>query len=173
MRNGKIVADEGKLSIGTNGYGIDPRVDRCRIYIKNGELYSYGNTSIMKGAILVINNGKLSIGCVTDINTNTEIFCSEKISIGNRCLISRGVVIRDTDAHKYGYGEKDPYYKTSEVEIGDDVWMGQNSMIMPGVKVGNGSVVAAGAVVTKNVPKKCLVAGVPASIKKRKIKWSI
>lgn len=173
MKNGKIVADEGKLHIGADGYGIDPRIDRCRIYIKNGELTSWCSTDIKKGAIIVINDGWLSIGCNTNINTNTEIYCSNRISIGNRCLVSRGVVIRDTDAHQYAYDGKEPEYRTAEVIIDDDVWIGQNSMIMPGTHIGYGAVIGAGAIVTKDVPPACLVAGVPASIKKVDVKWRV
>ena len=52
------------------------------------------------------------------------------------------------------------------VVIGDDVWIGRRAMIMPGVKIGNGVVVAAGAVVTKDVPDFAIVGGVPAKILK-------
>jgi acetyltransferase-like isoleucine patch superfamily enzyme len=53
------------------------------------------------------------------------------------------------------------------VIIGDNVWIGARSVVLPGVKIGNNVVVAAGAVVNKDVPDNCLVAGVPAVIKKR------
>ena len=51
-----------------------------------------------------------------------------------------------------------------EVSIGDDVWIGMRSIIMPGVRIGNGVVIGAGAVVTKNVPDFAIVGGVPARI---------
>ena len=53
---------------------------------------------------------------------------------------------------------------TNSVVIGDDIWVGANAVILPGVTIGNHSVVAAGAVVTKDVPPHSLVAGVPAKI---------
>lgn len=53
------------------------------------------------------------------------------------------------------------------VIIGDNVWIGARTVILPGVTIGNNVVVAAGSVVTKDVPDNCLVAGVPAIIKKR------
>ena len=52
------------------------------------------------------------------------------------------------------------------VTIGDDVWIGGNCVILPGVTIGNNVIVAAGAVVTKDVPGNCVVAGVPARIVK-------
>ncbi len=54
----------------------------------------------------------------------------------------------------------------NRVKIGHDVWIGANSVIMPGISVGNGAIIAAGAVVTKNVPDYAIVAGVPAKILK-------
>lgn len=52
------------------------------------------------------------------------------------------------------------------VTVGEDVWIGGNCTILPGVTIGNNVVVAAGAVVTKDVPDNCVVAGVPAKILK-------
>lgn len=54
--------------------------------------------------------------------------------------------------------------RVSEVVIGNDVWIGMRAIIMPGVKVGNGAVIGAGAVVTKDVPDYAVVGGVPAKI---------
>ena len=56
---------------------------------------------------------------------------------------------------------------TTPVVIGDDVWIGANAVVLPGVHIGRHVVVAAGAVVTRDVPDGCVVAGVPATIKKR------
>lgn len=53
------------------------------------------------------------------------------------------------------------------IEIGDDVWIGGNVTVCPGVKIGNRAVIAAGAVVTKDVPEGCLVGGNPARIIKK------
>ena len=53
-----------------------------------------------------------------------------------------------------------------KVTIGNDVWIGQRAMIMPGVTIGDGCIIAAGAVVTKDVPPYSIVGGVPASILK-------
>ena len=64
--------------------------------------------------------------------------------------------------------------RVSEVIIGNDVWIGIRVIIMPGVKVGNGAVIGAGTVVTKDVPDYAIVGGVPARIikfRKRKISW--
>ena len=60
-----------------------------------------------------------------------------------------------------------PIYSKGPVVIGNNVWLGEKSSIMPGVKIGNGVVVAANAVVTHDVPDNCIVAGVPAKIIKQ------
>ena len=60
---------------------------------------------------------------------------------------------------------------TKPIEIGDHVWIGLRAIILKGVKIGNGSVIAAGAVVTRDVPPYSLVAGVPARVIKENIYW--
>lgn len=52
------------------------------------------------------------------------------------------------------------------ITVGNDVWIGRRAMVMPGVSIGNGSIVAAGAVVTRDVPEFSVVAGVPAKVVK-------
>lgn len=61
--------------------------------------------------------------------------------------------------------------KSAPVTIEDNVWIGANVTILPGVVVGRGSVIAAGSVVTKSVPPNSLVAGVPAKVIKEQINW--
>jgi virginiamycin A acetyltransferase len=105
-----------------------------------------------------------------------------KIIIGKFCSIAHGVrFMTDGGAHNlfgistypfhlFGHGwqgtEPDPSnmpYKGDTV-IGNDVWIGYDSIIMPGVKVGNGAVIAARSVVTRDVPAYSIVAGNPASL---------
>ena len=57
------------------------------------------------------------------------------------------------------------------MKIGNKVWIATNALILPGVNVGDGAIVAAGAVVTKDVPAKCMVAGVPARVVKENVEW--
>ena len=88
------------------------------------------------------------------------------ISIGDRVAIAPGVVI---------IGESHPNFSSLRrlypvdarpIRIGDDVWIGANAVIFPGVSIGERSVIAAGAVVTRDIPADCVAGGVPA----RKIK---
>lgn len=58
------------------------------------------------------------------------------------------------------------------ISIGNHVWIGTNAIILKGVDIGDGAVVAAGAVVTRSVPPRCIVAGNPAKIVKENVEWS-
>ena len=70
------------------------------------------------------------------------------------------------NVHPQDFMHGAPYPVAKWIEIGNDVWIGHGAFIMPGVKIGNGAVVAAGAIVTKDVPPYAVVAGVPAVVKK-------
>lgn len=104
-----------------------------------------------------------------EINSGCFIVAKDRIEIGRNSTIAYGATIL-TSANPNG-----PYNKLSElypkmtapVVVGDDVWIGANAIILPGVTVGDFSVVAAGSVVVKDVPSGVLVAGNPATIKKK------
>ncbi|MED3939484.1 acyltransferase [Priestia megaterium] len=130
--------------------------------IINGDfaLYSGFRVSVNDGAVLELGSGY--------INYNTNIACFNKIKIGNNVVFSENVTIRDSDNHYLDYPD---YQMSKPIEIGDNVWIGMNVTILKGVKVGNGAVIAAGSIVTRDVPRNCLVAGVPAKVIKKNIKW--
>lgn len=96
------------------------------------------------------------------------------LKIGKYCSISYGVkFVLDDGKHMFNQVSNYPF-PTNEIgekkgiTIGNDVWIGLNVVILNGVKIGNGATIAAGAVVTHDVPDYCVVAGVPAKIIKRK-----
>jgi acetyltransferase-like isoleucine patch superfamily enzyme len=78
------------------------------------------------------------------------------------------VLIQDTDAHNI---LTSPGEMSQEIIIGENVWIGYRAMILKGVTIGNGAVVAAGAIVTKDVPERSLVAGVPAKVIRENVEW--
>ena len=100
------------------------------------------------------------------INSNCKIRCFERISIGNGCAISHDVTIMDSDAHEIN-GSRN----TAPICIRDHVWIGTRATVLSGVTIGEGAVVAAGAVVTHDVPKATLVAGIPARVIKENVEW--
>lgn len=103
------------------------------------------------------------------INENVQITAGDVVEIGEGATIGRDVVIRSFDGHKI----ERPDYKISEpIKIGRNVWIGQGATILKGVTIGDGAIIASRAVVTKDVPAHCIVAGVPAKIIEEKVRWS-
>jgi acetyltransferase-like isoleucine patch superfamily enzyme len=103
------------------------------------------------------------------INSNTKIVCSKGVKIGAGSKISWDVEICDTDYHQIIREES---VASAPIEIGHRVLVGRRSMIMKGVKIGDGSVVDAGAIVTRGVPAKSLAAGIPARVIRENIAWA-
>ncbi len=92
--------------------------------------------------------------------------CKDNVTIGSDCAISWDVTIMDTDYHSIE-GNSD----TASVTIGNKVWIGCKATILKGVTIGDGAVIAAGALVTRDVPPNSVVAGVPAKVVKSNIHW--
>ena len=101
---------------------------------------------------------------------NNMVISKQKIEIGQHCQIAFGVTISDHDFHRtYKNGIQNP--ETSPVKIEDGVWIGMNATILKGVTIGERAIVAAGAVVTCDVPAHAMVAGVPAKIIKSDVEF--
>ena len=112
---------------------------------------------------------ELIIGSNTTINYKVGISVECKVEIGNNCLIAGECILFDNNSHSIY--NKDNRKITREdvapIKIEDKVWIGMRSMILKGVTIGMGSVVAAGSVVTKDVPSMTIVGGNPAKILKK------
>ena len=121
------------------------------------------------GDIICFKNSVLEIGSGF-CNSNVKIRCTKSIKIGNDVAISHDVTIMDSDAHRVIQNNRN---NTEPVVIGNHVWIGSRAMILKGVTIGDGAIVAAGTIVTKNVPANCMVAGVPAKVIKSNIKWEL
>lgn len=124
--------------------------------------------SIYYGADIILFNGaKLKLGSGF-FNSNIKIRCHERIEIGEDVAISHDVTIMDSDAHE---GLWEGYEKTKPIKIGNHVWIGTRVTILKGVTIGDNAIIAAGSVVTKDVPNNTIVAGVPAKVIKTDINW--
>lgn len=183
IRNSRILLAEGAyLNIADNAV-----IENVSLYVINGECI-IGKRSIIRGAntkkmifdiesgavkiadhtkvlckrIWTRFNGKLSIGSYTNINSDSEIRCDEKVEIGSFNQISYGVRIWDTNTHQklspeerrkvtiekfpsFGYESARP--ETEPVFIGDDCWIGENATIMKGSNIGNKATVGYGALI--------------------------
>jgi acetyltransferase-like isoleucine patch superfamily enzyme len=111
-------------------------------------------------------HANLSIGEFGFLGRGVEIEVSREIRIGRGALIAPGVYMTDHNHDVRLAGE--PMFVracvAAAIEIGDDVWIGTKAVILPGVRIGNGAVVAAGAVVNRDVPENAIVGGVPARL---------
>ena len=112
---------------------------------------------------VVINSaGGLSVGDDVKINSMTHIFASGGVTIGDRSQISALCSI--TSVTHEEAPERRNQLRFAPVLIGEDVWLGTGVIVLPGVQIGNGSIVGAGAVVTKDIPSLTVVAGIPARV---------
>ena len=130
--------------------------------------------------LFAFNLGKIIIGKYSYIGKDTQIDSCVEVKIGNYCMISNNVLIQDHNSHPVKKIERRKQLielqdkptnvyesETKKITIGDDVWIGTDSTILKNVTIGNGSIIAARAVVTKNVPSNSIVAGNPAKIVKK------
>ena len=116
-----------------------------------------------------INNavGDVVIGDHTRIGLHNTII--GPVTIGSHVNLAQGITVTALN-HNFEAPERridEQGVSTQQVTIGDDIWIGANAVVLPGVTIGNHCVIAAGAVVTKDVPPHSLVAGVPAKIIKQ------
>lgn len=146
----------------------------------NPTLIKVGANSIIRGQLLIFAHaGEIEIGKDCYLGEGSRIWSATSIRIGDRVLISHGVNIHDTNSHpidsnlrhqhfmeimSIGHPKINPGMVAKPIVIEDDVWIGFNSVILKGVKIGKKSIVGAGSVVTKDVPSSCVVAGNPAKV---------
>lgn len=163
----KILIDS-ELNLNANNFVRNKRTSILRMD-KNTELVVKGCFSFMYGAdIILFNNAKLVLGDNSFINSDCKIRCHEQITIGENCAISHDFTVMDSNAHELN-GNRN----TKPVHIGNHVWIGTRVTILCGVTVGDGAVIAAGSLVTKDVPSGSLVGGVPAKVLKEQVIWKI
>ena len=122
------------------------------------------NANIERGAVF---GPLLEIGENSGIGINCEIY--GPVKIGKNVMMGPEVIIYtkghchdSTDVPMIEQGDEE----VKPVTIGDDVWIGRRAMIMPGVTIGRGCIIGAGAVVTKDIPDYSIAAGVPAKVVK-------
>jgi acetyltransferase-like isoleucine patch superfamily enzyme len=168
-KTGKLTIDPaGKLKIGETWPLANYNFSTLKID-EGAEFILHGDFSLRTGAFISVNKGAtLEIGSGRT-NTDIDITCFQSIKIGNHVFISKGVIIRDSDSHTL---ESKEYVETKPIVICDDVWIGMRAIILKGVTIGEGSVVAAGAVVTHDVPPHSMVGGVPARLIRKDVSWS-
>ena len=139
-----VFAGQNRISVGTDVslYGFD-----------------YLNAEGSMGSILIGDGTRIDQFCV--------LYGQGGLEIGAFCAIASGVKIySQSNQYKHNHTqrilEQPVFYK--KVTIGNDVWIGANSVVLPGVHIGDGAIIGAGAVVRQDVPSHAIVAGVPAKV---------
>jgi acetyltransferase-like isoleucine patch superfamily enzyme len=140
---------------------------QLRIYRKHGSISVGNNTRFWPGVKLSCEGtpaqaARMVIGQRVQIGDNTQIHCGSKLTIDDNVMISWSCNIMDRDFHPLDQGEE----IRRPVHIGKNAWIACQVTILKGVTIGEGAVVAAGSIVTRDVPPYTVVAGNPAKIVK-------
>lgn len=151
------------------------RIHRCfKLRRRNAVVKIGKRTTVWPHVKMVAASGdpdkpaRLTIGEGSSVGDNTQIHCCEKIEIGKHVLISWGVNIIENNYHTTADG----LIKSAPIKIGDRVWIGCNVIITAGVTIGDGCIIAAGAVVTKDIPAGMLAGGNPARVIRETAPWA-
>jgi acetyltransferase-like isoleucine patch superfamily enzyme len=171
IQKGGRIELKSRLRIGNNKLPLLSTVKTNIFISENAILKIEDSVSIGPGVNIILKeNSHLEIGANTYFTSDSHIEAVSKIKIGRDCAISWGVSIIDSNHHTL-LDEKKEKEPTAEVIIEDHVWIGCNSIILKGSKIGSNSVIAAGSIVKGDFPSNSLIAGNPAKIVKVDINW--
>lgn len=124
---------------------------------------------------IVGNNCEIIVGRGSTFNHTTHFMVEEenaRVIVGEDCMFANTITVRNADSHKiYSMDTGERLNNPKDIHIGNHVWIAARCMILKGVKIGEGSVVGANSIVTKDIPQNVIAAGVPANIVKQNIEW--
>ncbi len=141
-----------------------------KIQLMEGASLSIGKFLMTTGPLYLkcTENGTLVIGDNCFFNHNCSLTCAYKIEIGHDCAIANNVIIIDHD-HEIVDNRITSNLVKKPIIIGNNVWIGANVTILKGVKIGDSAVIAAGAVVNRDVEAFEIVGGVPIKTLKKRV----
>lgn len=167
LDKGSKIIIEGKLHTGKQQ--VRGAMQQTRIWLEEGaELHVKGDFTIWAGSFIRVSKNSRLIIHDGFCNENVQITAGDYIEIGSGATIGRDVVIRSYDGHTI---VEDGYLISKPTHIGEHVWIGQGASVLKGVTIGDGAIVAANAVVTKDVPAHSAVGGNPAKVIKENVYW--
>lgn len=142
---------------------VDPR-DPAALRILLGELFGVETGAVINPPFHCDYGYNITLGSNAYFNVNCVVLDVARVTIGRNALFGPAVQIY-TATHPMQAGERRSGLEYGiPVDVGDDVWIGGNAVLCPGVSVGSGSVVGAGSVVTRNVPEGVFAAGNPCRV---------
>lgn len=172
-KNSKVEFNSnGFLVLGTERSSFKGWAGRTKLYLReDARLVLNGYNQIGAGSLVwILEGGNITINGGGFTAGNSIIIAKESVEIGQNCQIAWGVTISDHDFHKtYKNGVQN--IETSPVKIGNGVWIGMDATILKGVTIGDKAIIAAGALVVRDVPANCMVAGVPAKVIKTDVEF--
>lgn len=151
---------------------------KAEVHFDNLDQIEIGSSTIGAFTVLYVGNDPRNKEQETHLKIGDNTYIGELnnirtgggvITIGNNCSISQHItIVASNHLIKKGKLIREQPWSTDDnfVNIGNDVWIGANSVILPGVTINNGAVIGAGSVVTKDVPENAVVAGNPARVLK-------
>jgi acetyltransferase-like isoleucine patch superfamily enzyme len=174
-----------RLSVPASHGDIHPsaRISNAILSLPRKSKISIGANSIFDGRLIFHRPGHFTMGQRSYIGSNTSVHIATSVTIGDDVMISWGCTLIDTNMHSLRFSERKDdvlitggkvefssggknwmVVKSGPIHIQDKVWIGLNAIILKGVTLGEGCVVGAGSVVSRNVPPWTLVAGNPAVV---------
>lgn len=166
---GKLIANSRKLWLTIQGMKVGKKTDLPKIHYTWPHQVSIGNSCRVEHGVYFHYDGiykpgpSIIIGNNTFIGAGVEFNITKNITVGNDCLIAAGCKFVDHN-HGTDLASLMRTQKCSEdpITIGNNVWIGANAVILMGVSIGSGAIIAAGAVVTKSIPDNEIWGGIPA-----------
>jgi len=158
------LALRGRLTVG--GRGLLGR--RSQLQVRPGGSMRIGHKFVTGNDVLVAATGRLTLGTNVFVNSFSRIVAHESIEIGDDVVIAAGVSILDHD-HRTHVADgrlvvENLEFTSEPIRIGSNVWLGDKVTVLKGVTIGDNVIVAANAVVTKDVEPGTVVGGIPAKV---------
>lgn len=139
---------------------------------KGAEIHVGNNVLLERMVRFSMGDGaRIYIGDDSYVGDWSNLLAVDEIRIGKGCAISWHVLFMDTSSHPIGIAGEKPTTKIAPIHVEDHVWIGCRAVILKGVRVGEGAIIANNAVVTKDVPPYTLVGGNPARVIREDVVW--
>lgn len=178
-RQASLTICAGEVSIGfqLRGGRRFPTFNHSAFVVHAGGIVQIGGgAQICAGSIISVATGAtLRIGDAVVVSPNSVLSCRHKVRIGVGSMFGWGLTLQDNDLHEIIYPSENGQVTRQErdhtITIGARVWAGHHVTILKGVTIGDDVIIGANAVVTKDVPGGCMVAGNPARVIHRGVRW--